>query len=148
MHIIHPCHRCRNLPLTCSQLLQSKNILWTHRIWLGMCQAMQSSSVGPVSTPEVTTKVVGSVLRCSLSGLKHIQAFWTWALGTLPPMQQQEHIMFPFGGRRSLCLIYRCCPEPLIVQQLNQALHSATNTCTLPLLPWSPPLLLTHTLQV
>lgn len=89
MHTLHPCHTCRNLPLPCSQLLQSKNILWTLRIWLSMCQAMQGSPVSPVSTPEVTSKVAESVLRCAVSGLKHIQVCWIWGFGTLPPLQQQ-----------------------------------------------------------
>lgn len=59
-----------------------------------MCQAMQGSSVGPMSTPEVTTKVAGSVLRCTVSALKHIQVCWIWGFRTLPPLQQQAPIRF------------------------------------------------------
>lgn len=66
-----------------------------------MCQAMQGSSVSPVSIPEVTTKVTGLVLRCAVSGPKHIQVCWIWGPGTLPPMQQQAPIRFPFGGKGS-----------------------------------------------
>lgn len=77
----------------------------------------------------------GFALRCSVSALKHIQAHWMWGLRKHLCSSRQAGMWFHFGGRGSLCLMCSWCPELLVVDQLNHALHPATKTYALLLFP-------------
>lgn len=102
MHTLHPCHRCRNLPLPCSQAAAEQN----HPVNTQDLAQCVPGNARQLCQPCVHTRShhqggwISSEIHHQCS-----QAYpgcWIWGLGTLPPMQQQAPTRFPFGGKRSL----------------------------------------------
>lgn len=91
MHTLHPCHRCRNLPLSCSCRVKT---------------SCEHAGSGSVCARQCKAALLAPCPH-QKSPPRWLDQFWDAlsmqtrirGLGTLPPLQQQALIRFPFKAK-------------------------------------------------